>query len=452
MRMPVPLRPALLLLASGLAACEPAGVVERPIHDIRPPTEAEARVERSLADARRLFGADEPRKAEPLLREVLAARPENAAAWELLGRILIGGRRRDEGIAALEKAVSLDASRSEARDLLFRARYHAGDYDDAVQVARAWARHDPDEEQPLFRLGQVLYAQGELQRARKALRRAARLRHSRADIRSELGLVEQALGSLEEAEAQQHNALERDPKLAKAWFRLGTVVTQRDPSRAVEALDAFDRALDLDADLVNAHLYRYRLLVLRGETGDDAAARSSWTKVISAQAERQLAWYALGSRPKRVRDSAERERELERQAMSAPDDPAPRAELARLLHGQGHIQDALEWYAKWIAVNESDAAAHAGRGAALLWAHRFDEAEPALRQALLLAPEDQRTRRQLAWLLLSDDRAKEALAEYDALLTRFPADRLGAKGRALATMAAGDIEAGLRAIAAAGWL
>jgi protein O-GlcNAc transferase len=453
-------RACLVLLVAALAGCGPDVPEERPIRDIHPPTPEEREARARLREARRLIEAKKYTKAEPVLRGLLELQPGNAEAWTLLGRHLMGSRRRQEGIAALRRAIELDADSDAARDLLFRTYYHRGEHEEGTKIARAWVKYTPKDEQALFRLGQSLYARGELALARKNMRQAARMRHSRADIRSELGLIEQALGDLDAAEAAQLDALDRDPRLAQAWFRLGSVLVQRHEAgpgdvEPREAIEKLERALDLEPGLLNAHVYLYSLLRPLGDGGDKDAARAakrSWRRILETHGRQQTGWYGLATRPRKVDDFPAEEARLVRAQREAPTDPAPPAELAALLHARGHTQDASAAYARAIELSPNDAGLRARLGALLVSAGDTDGADAALNHALRLDPSDQRSRRLRGWNHLVAGRPDAAAADFDAVLAATPDDRLALKARALAWMASGRLAEGLDAVAAAGWL
>lgn len=79
-------------------------------------------------------------------------------------------------------------------------------------------------------------------------------------------------GSPGAAEASYRLAICADPGVALYWFNLGVAV--EDQGRCAEAIAAYERAIELDADAADAHYNLARLLELTGRrTGDELMIR-----------------------------------------------------------------------------------------------------------------------------------------------------------------------------------
>jgi tetratricopeptide (TPR) repeat protein len=125
-----------------------------------------------------------------------------------------------------------------------------------------------------YELGCRLEA-SEPERAIAAYERAVAGCPGLADAHNNLGRLLHDAGSpgcLGTAESSYRLALCADPGIALYWFNLGVVV--EDQGRCAEAIAAYERAIELDAGIADAHYNLARLLELTGRrTGDDLVLR-----------------------------------------------------------------------------------------------------------------------------------------------------------------------------------
>lgn len=80
----------------------------------------------------------------------------------------------------------------------------------------------------------------------------------------------------------------KEPTSAEAWFDQGVELEDEDPDAA---LDAYQRALELDPELPEIHMNLGRLL---HERGDLAAAESSYRQAVELDPDEPVAWFDLG--------------------------------------------------------------------------------------------------------------------------------------------------------------
>jgi len=125
-----------------------------------------------------------------------------------------------------------------------------------------------------YELGCRLEA-SEPERAIAAYERAVAGCPGLADAHNNLGRLLHDAGSpgcLGAAESSYRLALCADPGVALYWFNLGVVV--EDQGRCAEAIAAYERAIELDASIADAHYNLARLLELTGRrTGDEPMLR-----------------------------------------------------------------------------------------------------------------------------------------------------------------------------------
>lgn len=143
--------------------------------------------------------------------------PGHGFGWKALGAILRRLGRRDEALAALERA----------------------------------ARLAPDDPEPHNILGNSLREAGRLDEAETRYRRAVALKPDFAEAHGALSLTLGQLGRADEAEASRRRALEINPNLAATDKARGAVL--RDHGRLAESEAAYRRALQIDPDDPETH-------------------------------------------------------------------------------------------------------------------------------------------------------------------------------------------------------
>lgn len=96
-------------------------------------------------------------------------------------------------------------------------------------------------------LGVVRFRQGDLPGAEEALRKAIALDPSLPRPYNHLGIVVSQKGDIQGAEELLVQATKTDPKYAEAYFNLAVLYATVEPPRKTEAVEAYQKALDLGA-------------------------------------------------------------------------------------------------------------------------------------------------------------------------------------------------------------
>lgn len=446
--------------------------VSRDVQDLRVPSDDEREAAAKLHEAGVFIEAEEMRAAEPLLRRVLEIRPGDRRAAELLARCMMDRGDLEAAIPLLRHALEGAARNGGLNGLLITVLMNLGRYGEAERAARAWTEADAQSVDAWYELGRALYRLNRFEDSIQAFRRAEGLKSTRADVRSEMGLALAAAGRLPLAEAKLRDATERQPDYADAWFRLGDVIFRRDPARVKEAVDAMSKAVTLEPTMIVGHLFLFRVCRLaRVPEGDPIRERGeqAWRAVLRLHDRAQLAPLLAG-----VDGNVEStsERVLREQAALSPDDPAPRAALARFLHASRRYDDATDAYRRAIELGATDPklrllvaaalvaqalppsvrAAAPGTAESARAATLLREAETHCCAAVAAVPGDPVASRALAWVLLLQGRDADARDAAEAAIAAWPDDLLAKKVRALARMHAGEVDPGLEEIAALGWL
>ncbi|HVA14597.1 MAG TPA: tetratricopeptide repeat protein [Stellaceae bacterium] len=208
-----------------------------------------------------------------------------------------------------------------------------------------------------------------------------------ADTTVTEALAHRDAGRWPQAIEQFRRALERHPNDARLLFELGECYRHSgDRGRAIQA---FERAITLDADIFPA----YRSAV-------DAALAQAATLGASSTAAGDLKKFAakylvaLGQRQQQQR-AAGAEESFRAAAALDPKSAAAYAGLGELLEAGGHYGEAEKALRRAIALDPKLGAAHIVLGNALQSLGRFKEMEAAYRHALAIDPMQRAVRESL---------------------------------------------------------
>ncbi|WP_181321685.1 tetratricopeptide repeat protein [Trinickia symbiotica] len=427
-------------------------------------------VSSALRHARALHERGALADAERGYREVLTVDPDHAEALHLLGvlhfqhgrmndadvamrrsiertpsalslanhaSVLISLGRRDEALARLEAALSLNPSH--LRALLLRA----GVLSDLGRHIEAVAAYDcllavaPTLVEALWRRAAALFA---LQRHAEALEccdralavddRSFEANHQRAQILRDMGRFAEALEHYDRALAVMPNSAE---------ILLMRGLTLADLGRLNEALASLNEAIAGRPDFVDA-LYNSAVMLERLGRYQEALARCERAVALDgrhagALANRGNALFGL------ARDT-EALASYDASLGVAPDFIEVHCNRARVLTRLKRETEALESCDRAIMLNDRYAPAWFTRGRVLQRLHRYDEALVSYDHALVIDPSDKLAHFQRGNSLRSLMRHEDALAAYDRVLAMDPENIATNFTKAFVYLQTGDFERG----------
>ncbi len=377
--------------------------------------------------------------AEQCYRRILAAEPNHADAWHLLGIIAyqvgkhelaveyigraIGSRgtvaafhnnlgnalqgqgKLVDAVACYHRAVQLKPDYVEAHNNLGTALRAQGMLDDAAACYRRALELNPDHAEAHNNLGTALSDQGKPDDAVDCYRRAVQLKPNFAEAHNNLGTALQGQGKLDEAAACYRRALELKPQFADAYNHLGTVLN--DQGKLDEAAACYRRALELKPDSAEAHNNLGNAGKCHGKLDEAVACyrRALVLKPDYAKARNNLgaALQGQGKLPEAV---ACHLRALELKA----DDAEALNNLGAALKGQGKLDTAVACYRRALALKPDDAETHNNLGAALQGQGKLDEAVACYRRALELKPDSAEAHNNLGTAFQAQGKLDETVA------------------------------------------
>ncbi|MBI3512576.1 MAG: tetratricopeptide repeat protein, partial [Proteobacteria bacterium] len=185
----------------------------------------------AMARAAELFGAGQLAAAEALYRAIVAAAPNNVAAWANLGSVLHSAGRYEDAIAALSEALRLDPVRAATQRNLAICitdwglqRQRQGNTAEAIAIYRKALALDTTLANAHSNLGTALLATGDVAAAIDCFRAARDLSPDSAEFHFNLGNALSAQGALDDAIASYRAALACDRDHADAHLNLGSAL------------------------------------------------------------------------------------------------------------------------------------------------------------------------------------------------------------------------------------
>jgi predicted O-linked N-acetylglucosamine transferase (SPINDLY family) len=228
-----------------------------------------ATISQALAMAIQHHQAGRLQSAEQICRQILAAEPNHADAWHLLGVINAQTGNYQHAVECLHRALAVKPDWAEAHNNLGNALREQGKPDEAAPFLQRALQLKPDFALAYNNLGITFEDQGKLDDAVACYRRALELKPDYVQAHNDLGDVLKGQGKLDEALACFHRALELKPDYAEAHNNLGDVL--RDQGKLDAAVACYRRALELKPEYAEIHNNLGIVLTYQGKL-DDALA------------------------------------------------------------------------------------------------------------------------------------------------------------------------------------
>lgn len=196
-------------------------------------------------------------EAEKLACLITQQFPEHQFCWKVLGAIFRQTGRTSDAIDAIQKAVQISPTDTEALNNLGNMLRETGRFEEAQRSCKQAITLNPDFAEAHNNLGVTLQELGRLEEAQLSYRRAIALKPDFVEAHSNLGGTLRGLGRLEEAElsCRQVIALESGSvsisDSAFAHSDLGMML--RELGRFEEAQLSYRQAIELKPDFAGAH-------------------------------------------------------------------------------------------------------------------------------------------------------------------------------------------------------
>jgi tetratricopeptide (TPR) repeat protein len=309
--------------------------------------------------------------AEEIYRQILAAEPNQADAWHLLGVINAQTGNHQLAVEYIYRALTVKPDWAEAQANLGNALREQGKLDEAVSFLQRALQLKPDFALAHNNLGLAFKNQGKLSEAVACYRRALELKPDYAEAHNNLGSVWQIQGNLPEAIACYRRARELNPGFAGAHSNLGNAL--REQGKLDEAVACCRRALELDPG--SAGTYNNLGAALTNQ-GQFVEAIACYQRARQLQPGFALAHLNLGN-VLRKQGRSDEAAACFRQVLSLkPDDADAYDGLGNVLQDQGQLDDAVACYRRAIDLAADHAEAHFDLSLILLLRGDFNQGWP----------------------------------------------------------------------------
>lgn len=305
-------------------------------------------------------------KAVASLHRAIALDPGWYEPRVQLGRILMDAGRLAEAEAPLRAAIEYERNAFTTFNLAHWSHKN-GDLDTAIRAYREIIEEWPGAQPPRYNLALALDESGDpaasVEVFREFVARWPRWKWAWMN----LGRVQRKLGRNADAEKTLRAWLERAPKDPTGWTNLGSILVAQ--KRFTEALEAYDKALRLDPDDLDAWLGKAAAHWTRNVDGAIAAYREA----VRCDPGRADAWMYLGRLLQRKSAYDEARRAFERALSVSPRDWTGRRDTQKRLRLTRQRMDQIDEVRAVIASGRVPT--HLGRlrvlAQAAAWDHRF---------------------------------------------------------------------------------
>ena len=379
----------------------------------------------ALADA---LTAGRYAAAEAMARATVAASPEDAFAWKVLGESLVRLERPEEAASCLAQALRRAPQDPEAAAALGNVLLAAGRLAEAVPLYRRALAAKPDFPEVHNNLGTALQRLGRLHEAVQHFLRALAVKPDFPEASNNLGNAYQAIGSLDEAVKYYRRALALRPDYVEAHSNLGNAL--QDLDRPGEAVEHYRQALAGRPDAPEVHNNLGNALQGLGRPGEAVA---SYRRALELAPDYAEAYSNLGTALKELGRTDEAVASYRRALECRPGDAGLHVNVGNALRVLGRSEEALDCYAAALELRPDDASTCNAMGNVLQSLGRLPEAEERYRRALSLDPDYLEAHNNLGVALAVQGRTSEAIACYMRLLELEPyhAEALNNLGNAL---------------------
>lgn len=180
----------------------------------------------ALSKAEQLMQAGQYSLAEPILRNVLAQKPNNPETLRLLGLSLYHQRRATEAIEVLERYLKLNQNDVASLNALGFLIAQSGEKLKALALFEQAIQASPGSAEAHNNLGVTLKSLGRFAQAEQAFRRALQLRPKFAEAHNNLGNTLQKLHSPARAIDEYKAAIQNNPSYSLAYQGLASALDQ----------------------------------------------------------------------------------------------------------------------------------------------------------------------------------------------------------------------------------
>ena len=311
-----------------------------------------------------------------------------------LGVIEASEGRYDEAIVRFQSALAIYPAFVPAKKRLARALLDDGKFDESLGIYSALLVSEPADAEIRTGIGKVQAALGNTQEAVAHLVRAVEILPNYGEAHYALALAYRDLGD-EQRATEQFKRYEEDKlgapfsedplmtavndlnRSARDYLRAG--IEAQKEGRIREAIEHHVRALQLDADLHQAHA---GLIVLYGLAGNSDAARRHYQQALTLNPNSVAVHYNYGRLCYDEENYKQADESFQRALEINPDDAFVNNNMGETKEQLGRIEDAIRYYRRAVANRPDYGHAHFNLGRTMMQQNRPEDAIREFRLAL----------------------------------------------------------------------
>jgi tetratricopeptide (TPR) repeat protein len=333
--------------------------------------------ERAVEMAAKLYGARKYGQVEKVCRQLLASRPRNADAYNLLGVSLHALGRSDEAVEALSRATELAPEAPSIKSNLGEILRQQGKPDEAAMILEEAIKLDPDNYQALNNLGITFFERGEPNVAIDFYRRAITIRPDMAEAHNNLGNALRLVGDHDGAIQAYQEALTYRERYPEAYNNLGTLLQQQ--GKLDEAEHALRKAVQQNPGYIEAYGNLATIHIAKKDDIEALRVLGEALKIVPTHVQTLILTARTHLRRGALRFAEQASRLALRQD---PDHGEALLLLGQVLHEVDKYEEALETLERAVKANPNSPEALNFYGIALKSVGRLDEARESILKAL----------------------------------------------------------------------
>jgi tetratricopeptide (TPR) repeat protein len=333
--------------------------------------------EKAIEMAGKLFNERKFDQAERACRQIIAARPQNADAHNILGVTLNALGKSDEAVSALRRAIELAPGAASIHANLGEVLRQLKQPEEAAKVLEKAVELDPSNSQALNNLGITFFDRGQPKLAVEYYRQAIAARSDMAEAHNNLGNALRMTGDFEGAIQAYQEALTVRERYPEAYNNLGTLLQQR--GQIDEAEHALRKAVNQNPTYIEA--YDNLANVYVGQEKDTEALRILGEALKFAPKHVQT--LLITARIQLRRNAVAQAEQATRLVLAEDSENAEALTLlGQVLHETDRYDEAMEMLERAVTANPESPEALNFYGVALKSVGRLDEAREFILKAL----------------------------------------------------------------------
>jgi len=334
---------------------------------------------KAIEMAGQLYSRRQYAQADRVCRQIIAARPGNADAHNILGVSLAALGNSKEAVVELKRAIKINAQAPSYHANLGEILRQAGRADEAAEALEAAIKLDPNNAQALNNLGIIQYEKRAFPKAVDFYKRALALNPNMPEALNNLGNASRMVGDIDGALHAYQEALTLRAVYPEVYNNLGTLLQQ--DRRLEEAEHALRKAIQQNPQYVEAHNNLAQLLFNQKNEVEALRILGDALKFAPKNVQTLL----LTSKIQLRRNNLPAAEQATRLALKEePENPEALTLLGQILHETDRYDEALEVLDRALKKAPENPEALNFYGVALKSVGRLDEAREYILKALKL--------------------------------------------------------------------